>query len=56
MLYEVITMAAMEPIVPGTPEITSVGATETDACTVASTAEHARPDGGEACDDGRAGK
>ena len=30
---------------------------ETDACTLSGTAEHSRPDeGGEPCDDGRAGK
>ena len=31
------------------------GTGDDDACTLAGTAEHARADGGEACDDGRAG-
>jgi pyruvate-ferredoxin/flavodoxin oxidoreductase len=52
-------LASLEPITPAEPEVPSVGATDTDACTLDGSPEHARPGdlgAGDACDDGRAGK
>ncbi len=52
-------LASLEPITSPEPEVHSAGATDTDACTLDGSPEHARPgdDGaGDACDDGRAGK
>ncbi|MFP4389548.1 MAG: pyruvate:ferredoxin (flavodoxin) oxidoreductase, partial [Desulfococcaceae bacterium] len=52
-------LAALEPIVPPEPEVPSAGATDTEACTLDGSPEHARPGvegAGDACDDGRAGK
>ena len=48
-------MAKAEPIVIEVATGAAEGG-DTDACTLAGTAEHDRADGGEACDDGRAGK
>ncbi len=42
----------IEPVVIPTPVVPGGGDGDTDACTVASTAEQARPDGGDACSDG----
>ena len=46
--------AAPLAVEPAAPPAGDAGA-DTDACTLAGTAEHARADSGEACDDGRAG-
>ncbi|GBC61540.1 pyruvate:ferredoxin (flavodoxin) oxidoreductase [Desulfonema ishimotonii] len=50
-------IAELEAVTLPAPEIPEGAAGDTDACTLADTAEHGgRADAGEACDDGRAGK
>jgi pyruvate-ferredoxin/flavodoxin oxidoreductase len=52
-------LASLEPITPPEPDVPDAGATDTDACTLDGSPEHARPGddaAGDACDDGRAGK
>ncbi|MDJ0782352.1 MAG: pyruvate:ferredoxin (flavodoxin) oxidoreductase [Desulfosarcinaceae bacterium] len=48
-------MAKAEPVVIEVASAAAAGE-DSDACTLSGTAEHDRADGGEACDDGRAGK
>jgi pyruvate-ferredoxin/flavodoxin oxidoreductase len=49
-------MAKAEPVVIEVEAGAAAGGADADTCTLAGTAEHDRADGGEACDDGRAGE
>jgi pyruvate-ferredoxin/flavodoxin oxidoreductase len=48
-------LAKTEPVAIAVEKAAADGGDEAEACTLSGTAEHDRADGGEACDDGRAG-